>query len=67
MVVKIEGLAIIYLIGFAVIQLVISMAAWRLGLLRFNCDLAKGLLKLRFIGFAISGVGAILLSSTVLG
>ena len=56
-----------YLIGFASIQLAISISAWKFGKLLLNSSTAEGLLKLRFIGFAICGAGTALLSGLVLG
>ncbi|AFY70337.1 hydrogenase accessory protein HupE/UreJ protein, putative [Thalassoporum mexicanum PCC 7367] len=55
-----------YLLGFAGIQLFISLAAWKLGKFWVKSRAAQGLLHLRFIGFAICGAGAALLSSVVL-
>ena len=56
-----------YLIGFVSIQLAISLSAWKFGKLLLKRDAAQGLLKLRFIGFAICGAGSAFLSGLVLG
>ena len=56
-----------YLIGFASIQLAISLSAWKFGKLLLKKQAVEGLLKLRFIGFAIFGAGTAFLSGLVLG
>lgn len=56
-----------YLIGFATIQLTICLTAWKFGNLLLNGNTVQGLLRLRFVGFVICGVGAAFLSNAVLG
>ncbi|MEB3233570.1 MAG: HupE/UreJ family protein [Leptolyngbyaceae bacterium] len=56
-----------YLLGFASIQLAISFAAGAIANRVMKRDRAKGLLNLRFVGFAICGSGFAFLSSTILG
>ena len=56
-----------YLLGFASIQLAISFSAWKVGKLLLSSNTTEGLLKLRFIGFAICGAGTAFLSGIVLG
>lgn len=56
-----------YLIGFAGIQLAISLSAWKLGSLWLKDNAIQGLLRLRFIGFSVCGLGAAFLSGVVLG
>ena len=54
-----------YLIGFVSIQLAISLAAWKVGSVLLKANAAKGLLYLRFVGFALGGVGLAFLSGLV--
>ncbi|MEN8446657.1 MAG: HupE/UreJ family protein [Cyanobacteria bacterium J06555_13] len=56
-----------YLIGFMGVQLGISLAAWKVGSVLLKNNAIQGLLRLRFIGFALCGVGAVFLSELVLG
>jgi urease accessory protein len=56
-----------YLLGFVGIQLIVSMAAWKLSTVWLKHNATQGLLNLRFIGFAILGAGAAMLSGVVLG
>lgn len=55
-----------YLLGFFSIQLVISLAAWKIGKLQLAHNASQGLLNLRFVGFAIAGVGTAFLSGILL-
>ncbi|MEL6350792.1 MAG: HupE/UreJ family protein [Cyanobacteria bacterium J06627_28] len=56
-----------YLIGFTGIQLAVSLSAWKFGQIWMNRNATKGLLRLRFIGFTVCGLGAAFLSGVVLG
>lgn len=56
-----------YLLGFVSIQLAISLAAWTIGRALQKKNQSQGLLNLRFAGFVLSGMGAVFLSSVVLG
>lgn len=56
-----------YLVGFASIQLVISLAACNVGRILLKVNAIEGLLRLRFMGFALCGVGVVFLSDWVLG
>lgn len=56
-----------YLIGFMSVQLGISLAAWKVGRVLLKTNAIQGLLRLRFIGFALCGVGVVFLSDLVLG
>ncbi|KPQ33401.1 MAG: urease accessory protein [Phormidesmis priestleyi Ana] len=56
-----------YLVGFATIQLSISLGAWVLGESLLKANAMKGQLHLRFMGFALCGVGAAVMSGVVLG
>lgn len=56
-----------YLIGFSGIQLAISLSAWKLGSVWQKHNATQGLLRLRFIGFTLCGLGAAFLSGVVLG
>lgn len=55
-----------YLLGFTAIQLLISMSAYFIAA-RLSDGREKGMLNLRFAGFALAGVGGAFLSSVVLG
>ncbi len=56
-----------YLLGFAVVQLAVSLVAWQLGRMQLEGHAAQGLLNLRFIGFVICGAGAAFVSGVMLG
>lgn len=56
-----------YLLGFASVQLAISLSAWKLGNFWLNNNAIQGLLRLRFIGFIVCGLGAAFVSGAVLG
>ena len=56
-----------YLIGFTSVQLAISLSAWKLGNFWLNNNAIQGLLRLRFIGFIVCGLGAAFVSGAVLG
>lgn len=56
-----------YLIGFMSVQLGISLAAWKVGCVLLKANAIQGLLRLRFIGFALCGVGTVFLSDLILG
>lgn len=56
-----------YLAGFALIQLVVALAAYKIGRLMFKTSASQPSLNLRFAGFAIAGAGAAFLSSAIFG
>jgi len=56
-----------YLIGFICIQLAISLAAWKLSKICLKDNAIEGLLRLRFIGFTVCGLGVAFLSGVALG
>lgn len=57
---------IAYLIGFALIQLAIALAAFKIARLALKKVAEQPTLALRFAGFTISGIGAAFLSSVIL-
>lgn len=58
---------IAYLAGFALIQLAIALAAFKIARLALKKVAEQPALTLRFAGFTISGIGAAFLSSVILG
>lgn len=58
---------IAYLLGFAVIQLVIALVACQVGKLAIKKVADEPALLMRFAGFTICGAGAAFLSSVILG
>ena len=58
---------IAYLGGFALIQLAIALAAFKIARLALKKVAEQPALALRFAGFTISGIGAAFLSSVILG
>ncbi|MBE9169846.1 HupE/UreJ family protein [Pleurocapsales cyanobacterium LEGE 06147] len=56
-----------YLAGFAIIQLVITLIAFRVGKLTLKQVTDLPSLSLRFAGFTICGAGIVLLASAILG
>ncbi len=56
-----------YLIGFISIQLAISLLAWKLGKICLKKNAIQGLLRLRFIGFIVCGLGVAFLGDVALG
>ncbi|MBP0020340.1 MAG: HupE/UreJ family protein [Cyanobacteria bacterium SBLK] len=55
-----------YLVGFALIQLAIALAAFKIANLALKKVAEQPALALRFAGFTISGIGAAFLSSVIL-
>jgi urease accessory protein len=58
---------IAYLAGFATIQLVIALSAFKLGESALKSVSQKTSLSLRFAGFALCGAGAVFLSTAIFG
>lgn len=58
---------IAYLAGFALIQLAIALAAFKIASLTLKKVAEEPSLPLRFAGFTISGIGVAFLSSAILG
>lgn len=56
-----------YLLGFITIQLAIALSAWKFGTIWLKDNAIQGLLRLRFIGFAVCGLSTAFLSNVVLG
>lgn len=56
-----------YLLGFITVQLAIALSAWKFGSVWLKDNAIQGLLRLRFIGFAVCGLSAAFLSNVVLG
>jgi urease accessory protein len=56
-----------YLIGFSLIQLIISAIAFYIGRVFLNRSAVKSPLSLRFAGFTICGVGFSFLANVILG